>query len=1040
MQETAMSRDGQRHLRILTLFFLLSGLMLLMIAFGAVRAEAGDGWERDYSFIDSRTPEQLAHLNGDVPPPDVEKEYLEHLRVLTPPKALPSYFDWRDQEIITTIKDQQSCGSCWAFAAVAQIEAHFKLYYGYTLNLSEQQAIFCNDDGADCGGGWASSVYEVAKYHGMNREAAEPYRGVNSGPCTQADYLTFGFVDNWYYVSNQTDQIKTALLDGPVVTSLDGSDPMPAYSGGCYDEPGGMYTNHAVLIVGWDDRACGGNGAWIIKNSWGTDFGEFGYLTIEYGASLVGSFTRQIVVDVPPVEFDITGPAYNVPMIAGQPVDITWSTSGASCSTVDIYVSYDGEPFTECIADDVPNTGSFTWTTVTNATENLKFCLVADNDTRTGYGLTETPLTIIGYRTRYVSDGGSNTAPYDTPETAAHSLSDAVYACTGFDSVMVKGGEYTDLFNIDHTVRVFGGWNSDFSVRDPETYPTIILGATTPVRFSDAGGDYAGVYGLTFRNCAGSIYAAPSIGKHAGAIRNYGGSPTISDCRFETCSADPSGGYGTGGAIQSFNGSPVIEDCVFTGNRANLGGAIALFENPDAIVRNSTFIGNACDDSTSAGYKGGAVYIEGGSVLLEDLVFTGNVRSYQGGAVYATGAVLQMQGVEFDGNRASNQGGALSLVGGSIVAVGCEFDANTSGGGGGGALGVNGTGIDLSNVLFHGNQSAGMGGACGLQGIPSGTIRNCVLHDNASSIMFGGIFATGDAITVRNNIITANAGGGIGGGVTVVDLDFNDVWGNVGGDIIGFPIGADEISSDPLFLDAAAGDFSLALHSPCVDTGDPDAAWFDPDGSRSDRGLHGGPAAEFLAPGPISGLTALSAGDPLYSLDWDPSGDAGIAQYVVYACPSEGFIPSAAAMVGLVDHPTTELVDALDPAMFYTVAGVDADGRMGSLAPAVELPSGSSAVPGAPRVLAFRSVVPNPFNPSTKIAFDLPKRGTVKLTVYDMRGRAVRNLIDEVMDPGVHDAVWNGRGDDGAKQAAGVYLMRLAAGGRQLATKVVMAK
>jgi len=145
-------------------------------------------------------------------------------------------------------------------------------------------------------------------------------------------------------------------------------------------------------------------------------------------------------------------------------------------------------------------------------------------------------------------------------------------------------------------------------------------------------------------------------------------------------------------------------------------------------------------------------------------------------------------------------------------------------------------------------------------------------------------------------------------------------------------------------------------------------------------------------------------------------------------------------MIAIVEGDRTTYSGALTAGQWYTVAALGAGGEMGGLATPVQAPSGSIGVSDLPSVLAIGSISPNPFNPSTRIAFDLPARSHVELAIYDMRGRLVKGLIGGTMEAGRHEIDWNGRDDDGRQQSAGVYLMRLDAGGETRTAKMVMAK
>ena len=116
---------------------------------------------------------------------------------------------------------------------------------------------------------------------------------------------------------------------------------------------------------------------------------------------------------------------------------------------------------------------------------------------------------------------------------------------------------------------------------------------------------------------------------------------------------------------------------------------------------------------------------------------------------------------------------------------------------------------------------------------------------------------------------------------------------------------------------------------------------------------------------------------------------------------------------------------------------VDVDGySSGYPTPAVVTTSADDA----PRMLAFASIAPNPFNPRAEIRFEVPRRSDVRLRVHDLRGRVVKTLVNAVFDAGTHSVNWEGRGDDGAVSAAGVYFVRLEDGRDVRTAKLIPAK
>ena len=417
-------------------FFLMSCVVLVAVApLSTLAQDAPDipdlqrqidrnGWnfQVDDHFTNTLTEDERSNLRGYNPPPGYQQELDQHLKIYPIDKAgLPTTLNWRDIGGITSVKNQGSCGSCWAFAATAEMEAFIKIYYGKETDLSEQQSVSCNPYGAGCDGGWATASYYVFQNYGAVLENCAPYVGMDppAAPCTQDDFLKYGTITGYNHIRNDVEQIKAALQYGPVCTAIDAGPEFEAYAGGCFDVPG-QGTNHLVLIVGYDDRSCDGAGAWFIKNSWGSDFGESGYITVAYGAASTGTSVTQLQYAEPPVSIVLDESLADAPLYGDQPVDIMWNTMGDPVGTVDLWLGIDGYCHDILIEENVPNTGSYSWMVPNLGTNFASMVILPSSGTETGYDFTEQPLTIIGHKTRYVSTAGSNTPPYETPGTAAH--------------------------------------------------------------------------------------------------------------------------------------------------------------------------------------------------------------------------------------------------------------------------------------------------------------------------------------------------------------------------------------------------------------------------------------------------------------------------------------------------------------------------------------------------------------------------------------------------------------------------------------------
>jgi len=195
-------------------------------------------------------------------------------------------FDWRQANAVTPIKSQGGCGSCWAFGTHGAFESSWEIINNETIDTSEQDTLDCSGEGS-CDGGWWAFGDLVDK--GTSTEASYSYKGVK-GKCNTSVSRPYR-AEMWGYVgagSSRGDvaKLKEALCRfGPLAVTVKATDAFQAYTGGVFDEFASGDINHAVTLVGWDDN----KQSWLIKNSWGTWWGESGYMWIAYGCNKIGS-------------------------------------------------------------------------------------------------------------------------------------------------------------------------------------------------------------------------------------------------------------------------------------------------------------------------------------------------------------------------------------------------------------------------------------------------------------------------------------------------------------------------------------------------------------------------------------------------------------------------------------------------------------------------------------------------------------------------------------------------------------------------------
>jgi C1A family cysteine protease len=245
--------------------------------------------EKGYTFEVAANPATaytIDQLCGLKPPPDWLR--IAKTREIPVTKDLPSHFDWRDRDAVTPIKDQEACGSCWAFATVGILESRILVEGGPKENLSEQYLVSCNDDDWGCkNGGWWAHDYHVVD--GAVRESC--YRYIARDSVCRCDCRHPYRVTEWYYVTEESsvpsvDAIKQAIHTyGPIAVAVYVDRAFVYYSGGVFNSSAQGEVNHAVILIGWDDPG----GYWIMKNSWGIGWGEMGgYMRIKWGAHQIG--------------------------------------------------------------------------------------------------------------------------------------------------------------------------------------------------------------------------------------------------------------------------------------------------------------------------------------------------------------------------------------------------------------------------------------------------------------------------------------------------------------------------------------------------------------------------------------------------------------------------------------------------------------------------------------------------------------------------------------------------------------------------------
>jgi hypothetical protein len=195
-----------------------------------------------------------------------------------------------------------------------------------------------------------------------------------------------------------------------------------------------------------------------------------------------------------------------------------------------------------------------------------------------------------------------------------------------------------------------------------------------------------------------------------------------------------------------------------------------------------------------------------------------------------------------------------------------------------------------------------------------------------------------------------------------------------------------------------------------------------------------------LAPAMPANLTGDRRLEPTgLELEWDANTETDLAHYVVYRGTDPSFVPGPGNLFVTTTDPTCfDGAWTWDSGYWYKVSAVDVHENESAFA--VLDPNLVSDVGDTPLAVALEQNVPNPFNPSTTIAFTLRQAAAVRLDIFDASGRHVRTLVAERRDAGGYEAQWDGRDDAGCRVASGVYLYRLRAGDVTLTRKMVLLK
>ena len=543
--------------------------------------------------------------------------------------------------------------------------------------------------------------------------------------------------------------------------------------------------------------------------------------------------------------------------------------------------------------------------------------------------------------------------------------------------------------------------------------PTITHNSISNNLANDYGG---GIYSDLSSNSSitSNIISNNSAGIDGGGICCNYSSPTISSNTIEGNSAARDGG-----AIDCQSSNPTINNNLLSGNSADRWGGGITLAISTATIADNAISGNSC------GSNGGGIYCESSSPSISRNTLTGN-SAHAGGGIYSYLSFSTVTENVIEGNLAV----AAFATGGGIH---CQHDTST---------------FERNIICNNSSDFQGAGVYCHLS---ETYLTNNTISDNSS--IDGGAGFTCDQnsnATVLNTILWNN----------LAPHD-PEIWLKVGSsasitysDIAGGWSGTGNINADPLFVDPQNGDYHLQAGSPCINAGDPNPIYNDPDGTRNDMGalyfepLQPPPCCDvammpdtypiIVPQGGSFGLTG-TIGNPtpdaivtdvwvgikfngnFLQLWYFPNiyllpnqyGSAHLNQLVpIYAVPGEY---EYRAHCG--DFTYWQVCDV--DSFFFTVTAARSDNG----AEEWDLEGGWGQDAETPSEYALSSNYPNPFNASTQIEFDLVKSGNVRVEVFNLLGQKVETLVDGHKNSGHHSITW-----DASNYSSGIYFYKLTAG------------
>lgn len=190
--------------------------------------------------------------------------------------------DWREKFKVSSVKNQERCGGCWAFSSVGAVESAWAIKHNTLYNLSEQELIDCSSKNNGCEGGSMDLAFQYIINNGLCSNSSYPYTA-QDGRCDNNCQSLVKISNYSDIIPNNEEILKRAVQHQPVSVAIQANKrSFQMYQSGIYSDPDcGFELDHGVLLIGYGYDKTYDMDYWIIKNSWSKSWGENGYIRIQ---------------------------------------------------------------------------------------------------------------------------------------------------------------------------------------------------------------------------------------------------------------------------------------------------------------------------------------------------------------------------------------------------------------------------------------------------------------------------------------------------------------------------------------------------------------------------------------------------------------------------------------------------------------------------------------------------------------------------------------------------------------------------------------